>query len=166
MNRNKKGPKWFVSRQSYWGVDEEEGTIVEVAQGGLDYANPDMLGAKWPHLGEGKEFSDPREAVTAAIAICEEWKKTNPNARVAMGATGGNTLPFEGQEYDVLHKRAEDIYEKLPKCAECGDLLGDETFTHDYADDDKFCREYCAEKNHGKYLEDMLPDDEEREDES
>lgn len=162
--RGKKGPKWFVSRQSYWGMCEGDGTIVEVASGGSDYANPDMLGAKWPHLGEGKEFNDPREAVEAAIAICEEWKKTDPNAHVAMGATGGMTLYFEWQEYDVLRQKAEDIYSKLPKCAECADLLGDETYSHEYADDDKFCREYCAEKNHGKYLEDMLPDDEEKED--
>jgi len=149
-----KGPKFFVSRQNYWGMCEGDGTIVEVAQGGSDYANPDMLGVRWAHLGEGKEFSDPREAVDAAIAICEEWKKTDPNAHVAMGSTMGFTMYFEWEEYDSLRQKAEELYQKLPKCDECGGLMGDETFTHDYAlgTDEKFCREYCAEENYRKIV--------------
>jgi hypothetical protein len=151
----KKAPKWFVSRQNYWGMCEGDGTIVEVVSGGCDYANPDMLGVKWPELGEGKEFTDPREAVEAAIAICEQWKKTDPNAHVAMGSTLGFTNYFEWEEYDVLRKKAEDIYEKLPKCDECGGLMGDENFTHDLAmgTDEKFCREYCAEENYRKQVQ-------------
>ena len=39
--------KYFVSRQSYWG--EEEPLVVEIAHGGLDYANADML-------SDGPEF--------------------------------------------------------------------------------------------------------------
>lgn len=161
-------PKWFVSRQDYWGMCEGDGTIVEVASGGIDYANPDMLVAKWPELGEGKEFTDPREAVEAAIAICEQWKKTDHNAHVAMGATGGNTLYFEWEEYDALRKRAEELYEKLPKCDECGGLMGNETFTHDYAigTDEKFCREYCAEEAYRKIVIQDQEDAEKEDDES
>lgn len=154
--------KYFVSRQNYWDRCAPEASVVEVVIGGSDYANADMLGVKWPHLGEGKEFSDPREAVEAAIAICEEWKKEDEYASVGMGATLGFTMSFDGEDYDTLRKRAEEMYQKLPKCAQCGELLGKETYTHDYADqDEKFCREYCAEKNYQSYQE---PEDAEHED--
>lgn len=145
--------KWFVSRQDYWGVCEGDGTIVEVVSGGVDFANPDMLGVKWPHLGEGKEFNDPREAVSAAIAICEEWKKTDPNAHVAMGGTLGFTCYMEWEEYDVLRLKAEELWEKLPKCAECGGILGKKTYTHDLSDGAEFCRTYCAEEDYRKCIE-------------
>lgn len=155
------GMKFFVSRQQYWGVEEEEGTVVEVAYGGLDYANPDMLGTKWRELGEGKEFTDPREAVEAAIRVCDAWRKAGcPHAKVAMGSTGGCTIPFEPKEYDACRARAAELFEKLPKCAECGELLGTETFTHDLVmDDEKFCREYCAEKNYNACNETEEEDD-------
>ncbi len=150
MPRQRKGPKFFVSRQRYWGVDEEEGTVVEIAYGGSDYANPDMLTTAYGIMGEGKEYHDPREAVEAAIRVCDAWRADGEtNAKVAMGATGGNTIPFEPKTYDEARKRAEELYEKLPKCAECGEPLGDETFSHDLTcDDEKFCSERCAEKNY------------------
>jgi len=145
----KEGQKFFVSRQRYYGVDEDEGTVVEIAYGGLDYANPDMLGTKWPHLGEGKEFSDPREAVEAAIRVCDAWRVSGEsNAKVAMGATGGNTIPFEPKEYDEARARAEELYEKLPKCDQCGEVLGKQTYSHDLDDQGKFCSEHCADKNY------------------
>lgn len=149
-NRRKSGVKFFVSRQQYWGVEEEEGTVVEVAYGGLDYANPDMLTTRWRELGEGKEFTDPREAVEAAIQVCDAWRKAGcPLAKVAMGSTGGCTIPFEPKEYDEARARAVEIFEKLPKCAECGETLGSETFTHEFVmDDELFCSGNCAEKNY------------------
>jgi len=157
---NKKGgQKFFVSRQQYWGVEEEEGTVVEIAYGGSDYANPDMLGAKWPRLGEGQEFSDPREAVEAAIAVCNAWRAAGcPHAKVAMGSTGGCTIPFEPKTYEECQARAEEIFEKLPKCDECADPLGKDTFSHDLDDDSKFCSEHCAEKNYWNLREQELPE--------
>jgi hypothetical protein len=146
--------KFFVSRQKYWGVEPEEGTIVEISIGGIDFANPDMLGFLWPNLGEGKEFTDPREAVEAAIAICDVWKLREPNAKVACGWTAGNTLPFDSETYDVLREFAEKTYDKLPKCEECGCLLGKRTYTHELCmDNEKFCREYCADENYRKHIE-------------
>jgi hypothetical protein len=143
--------RFFVSRQQYWG--EENPYTVEIACGGLNYANPDMLGVRWANLGEGKEFSDPEEAVEAAIAICEQWRKTQPEAQVAMGHTGGNTLPFEGEEFDSLRLRAKKLKDELPKCDQCGGLLGKDTYTHELAfDGEKFCREYCAEKHYNEIL--------------
>jgi hypothetical protein len=140
---------FFVSRQHYWGVDEEDAYIVEIAMGGTDYANPDMLTPKWRHLGEGKEYTDPKEAVEAAIRVCDAWRASGEtNAKVAMGSTGGNTLPFEPKEYEEARKRAQELYDKLPKCDQCGDLIDsdDETYTNEM--DETFCSEVCADKNY------------------
>jgi len=159
--------KFFVSRQNYYDRCAPESSVVEVAIGGLDYANPDMMGVKWRYLGEGKEFTDPREAVEAAIAICEEWRKTDEYAMVGMGATMGFTLSFDGQEYDVLRKKAQDMYDKLPKCAQCNDLLGTDTYTHDLVyDDEKFCSTNCAEKSYDFAMSSDVGDQPEEEDES
>ena len=92
---------YFVSRQCYWGV--EDPYVVEVASGGLDYANPDMLGVKYKRLGEGKEYLDPREAVQAAIAISRAWTETDgAPLPVAYGATGGMTMPLRTPESPPL----------------------------------------------------------------
>lgn len=141
--------KIFVSRQKYWGVEEEDGTVVECAIGGSDYANPDMLVAKWPSLGEGKEFNNPIEAVEAAIEICNEWRRTDPNAKVALGHTGGNTLPFDAEEtYDRVQARAQKMYDKMPKCEHCGDILGKVKYGYEYGEYD-CCSEQCADARYG-----------------
>lgn len=96
---------WFVSRQQYWGVEPEDGQYtVEIAYGGRDYANPDMLVPQYP--GEGEEYTDPRKAVEAARRISEFWSHGFPYIAefigVAYGCTGGDTIPFE-------HEPIEDI---------------------------------------------------------
>lgn len=137
--------KWFVSRQSYWGVEPEDQYCVEIARGGLIYTNPDMLVSKYD--GEGEEYADPREAVEAALKIRDAWKKDDPDLtiNVAHGATMGFTIPFEGDGDEALKKWAETEYENLPKCDQCGELIEEEYKLFDY-EDFKFCREYCAEK--------------------
>jgi hypothetical protein len=151
--------KFYVSRQRYYGVDEDEGTIVEVAAGGSDYANPDQLGCKWRNLGEGRTFEDPMEACECAIQICEAWRASGEkNAKVGMGSTGGFTLPFDGQDYDTLRQRAQAWHDKLPKCDMCGELLGEKTWrSPEDWDDSRFCREYCAEK-HWRQCQEMCDD--------
>lgn len=139
--------KWFVSRQSYWGVDPDDQNVVEIAQGGLNYANPDMLVSKY--AGEGEEYTDPREAVNNAIEIAKQWQKDQPKLKIsiASGYTGGNTIPFEASSVEELKAWAEKTYEELPKCDQCGDLLPEEYYiAHGDPDLGKFCREYCADK--------------------
>lgn len=149
--------KYFVSRQMYWGVDPEEGTVVEVAAGGTSMAGSDMLVPKWKYLGEGREFKDPREAAEAAINICNEWRKTNPDAKVAMGYSGGFTIPFEPSSYEELQERAEKAYNNLAKCTQCGEILGRETYTNDLVmDDEKFCSQGCAENNYQKQMAERM----------
>jgi len=133
--------KWFVSRQCYWGV--EDPYVVEIAAGGLDYANPDMLCEKYP--GEGVEYTDPREAVETALSIAEAWKKDDPNITigVAAGFTGGNTLPFEPESAKELRAWAERIFKKLPRCTQCGELLSEERYL-DGCDEPTLCSSRCA----------------------
>ncbi len=135
---------WFVSRQCYWGVEEDEANVVEIALGGLDYANADMLCEKYE--GEGEEYRDPREAIKAALKIAEQWKKDQSDLTigVAHGCTGGMTMPFEASEVEELQKWADEQYEKLPKCDQCGELI--ETKYTLAEDDVEFCSEYCAEQ--------------------
>ena len=96
---------FFVSRQSYWPDGQ---LTVEIAGGGLDYANPDMLVEEYKHLGEGKEFDDPVEATEAAIEIARAWRRDAPGKciGVASGYTGGCTIPFEPSTQKDLLKWA------------------------------------------------------------
>lgn len=140
--------KYFVSRQCYRNV--EDPNVVEIAGGGFDYANPDMLVEAYP--GEGEEYDDPREAVKVALAIAVAWKKDRPNLAigVAHGHTGGMTMPFEPsaeKELKAWATETHEAHEALPKCDHCGDVLGDETYT-DAVGDFKFCREYCVEQHY------------------
>jgi hypothetical protein len=139
---------YFVSRQKYWGVEPEDCHTVEIASGGRDYANPDMLVPKFS--GEGIEYVNPVEAVDAALVIAEQWKQILPPGtiiNVAHGFTAGGTLPFEGDTPEQLKTWAKQAMEKLPKCDQCGEILGKEKYhLTDDPDAGTFCSEYCAEK--------------------
>lgn len=144
--------KWYVSRQCYWGVDEDEQNVVEIALGGLDYANPDMLADKYE--GEGETYTDPVEAVEASLKIAELWHKDSPELiiSVAHGCTGGMTMPFESDGQKELRTWAKETLEALPKCDRCGAVLPEEHYTVPYLDDEKFCREYCAEERTSEFF--------------
>lgn len=138
---------WTVSRQHQWPDGD---LVVEISAGGLDYCNPDAFCAKYP--GELQEYTDPREAVETAMSIALAWQpETKAEVHIAVGATGGFTMPFEGESltdetFARLAKWAEEQYEKLDKCAQCGDLLGTDRYgSHDMGEYD-CCSEYCAEQ--------------------
>lgn len=139
---------YFVSRQRYWPAGTP---VVEVAMGGLDYANPDMLCETYRHLGEGKEYTDPREAVEAAIMVCKAWRKDGGrSAKVAYGSTGGFTLPFEPSTFRQAREWADKLYGRAAKCDHCGDMLGNGrhdrwTLAFPYDDDGAYCSENCAD---------------------
>lgn len=136
--------KYFVSRQHYYYSGE---CMVEIACGGLDYANADMLVEKY--VGEGEEYADPREAAIAAIEVCKDWRKDDQkDAKVTVVSTGGFSLEGEGMTFAQVKEWAEKAYEKLPKCDYCGELLGKETWQNEESDwtGFTFCREYCAEQ--------------------
>jgi len=147
--------KWYVSRQSYWGVDDP--LVVEIAYGGLDYANPDMLSDPdriYRYLGCDQEYSNPFEAIRAAFKIRKRWESFWKEEmhyacpRIEIGGTGGNTLPFE--EYPLnadLCRWARMEFDKLERCQRCGEPLGDEHWTL-WGDESfgKFCSRFCAEE--------------------
>lgn len=94
--------KYFVSRQMYWPFGDK---VIEIAEGGVDYANPDMLVVGFPELGEGVEYDDPREALEAAFRIRDAW----PGSRIEVGCTHGYTMPFEEHPSDEeLREWAKD----------------------------------------------------------
>lgn len=151
---------YFVSRQIYWGVEPEDSHVVEIAHGGRDYANPDMLVPKY--ADEGSEFENPVEAVEAALAIAEQWKYDAPTIKIniAHGFTGGGTLPFEPESEKELRTWAAEAWETLPKCHYCGKVLG-KTKYHITEDPDlgEFCSEYCAETAARELEESLEVDD-------
>lgn len=133
---------YTVTRQLQW----PDGTyVVEVSSGGIDYTNPDALGAQYP--GEFQTFADPLEAAKCAIDICEKWRGDGcPQAAVGHGATGGMTIPFDTCSYEDLLGWATTRRVRMPKCDRCGDPLGERYYTHPDLPDQRFCREYCAEE--------------------
>jgi len=141
---------WFVSRQIYWGVDEEDSRCVEIAYGGSDYANSDMLVKQYE--GEGVEYNDPRAALNAATAIRDAWiADCNKDTviRIDHGFTGGSTMPFLDTRTDEeLFQWAENEYAELPKCDECGEVRSKDDYYRFYDDepDGKYCDEACANK--------------------
>lgn len=135
--------KFFVSRQLEW---PDANLLVEVVCGGQDFANPGMLTVRWKSLGEGQEFTNPVEAAEAAIKIRDAWKAVEvEEIEITFGATGGMTLSLPRMKDKELLAKAEEILESLPKCAQCSEVLGKETFTHDLSDEDKFCSSNCSE---------------------
>ena len=146
--------KYFVNRQCYWG--EEDPNVVEIAAGGCDYANADMLsdGPEFRRLGSGEEYIDPREALEAAIAIRDEWNKSGEDCRIEHGFTGGYTMPFgEYPTDDELREWAQKTWDAIEKCPMCGDPLPDKRnrWTLTEWPDDEYCSEYCADKAYYDY---------------
>lgn len=133
---------YTVTRQRQW---PEGIPVVEVSAGGIDYANPDALVAKYP--GEFETYDDPVEAVEVAIKICRAWRKDGTSrARVGIGATGGMTMPFEAISFKVAREWAKKKLEEMPKCDRCGNVLPKHYYRRLDDDDRRFCSEYCAEE--------------------
>jgi len=143
-------PTYVVSRQApYYQAPL---LSVEIAAGGYDYCGADMLGAKYPELGEGRVYDDPRAAAKAAIQILEQWQKDEPGKQIviAHGYTHGlfTELPESTVEEAILWAEAE--WEDITRCDRCGDpvpknwwhaeeLLGEEIFCSDR------CSQYALE---------------------
>ncbi len=159
--------KYFVSRQSYWG--EEEPLVVEIAQGGCDFAGSDMLadGPEFRKLGSCEEYTDPREALAAAFRIKEAWEHMlyldgdHDPVRIETGFTAGFTMPFTSYPSDDdLRKWAQEEWDKLPKCDWCGEAItGDAWMLWEYVDS-KFCSQYCADEFWADQQEEEEADDE------
>lgn len=124
--------------------------VVEISQGGIDYTGADALCQKY--AGEFETFQGMTPAVEAAIEIAEAWKKdTKDPIYISHGCSHGMGLSFDEEEateevYASLRQFAKEFDEKLPRCAQCGELLGKDRYgSHDVGEYD-CCSEYCAEQ--------------------
>lgn len=142
-----------VTRQHRWSDGLK---IVEVSQGGIDYANPDALAKKWQ--GEFEEFTGMTDAVEAAIGIAKAWQETTTDQIfIGVGATHGMTMEFDAlsltdENFDALLSKAEKFDENLPRCGHCGDILTGRHCYHELSDD-RFCSDYCAEQDYEQMFE-------------
>jgi hypothetical protein len=142
-----------VTRQHRWSDGLK---IVEVSQGGIDYANPDALVKKWQ--GEFEEYTGMTAAVEAAIGIAKAWQETTTDQIfIGVGATHGMTMEFDAMSlndktFDQLLTEAEKFDENLPRCGHCGDALKGQNYRHDL-NEYKFCSEYCAEQDYEQMFE-------------
>ncbi len=140
--------KWYVNRQHYWGVDEDDAYMVEIAQGGSDYSNPDELVNRYP--GEGQEYYDPFEAAQAAVAIADAWQHDEPDKtiNIAYGYTMGHTMPFSPMTEEQVLEWGRKKRDSLPRCDRCGGFFDDpDKFWYLYDDQDagRFCSEICCD---------------------
>ena len=136
---------FVVTRQCYYYSSEN---IVEIAQGGRDYSGSDALSGKYP--GEFEEFIDLREAVEVAIDICRKWRKDGKKtAKVALGFNHGMCMEFEPTTFKDIIKTAKKWHDKQEKCPCCGEVIDPDnhyTLSYEYDMGDKYCSEYCCEK--------------------
>lgn len=144
-----------ITRQRQW---PDGNNVVEVSRGGIDYTNPDALGKLFK--GEFEEIADPREAIRTAIGIAKAWQLREPDTKIeiATGYTAGMTMPFSGEAvrlengewneplFDALQDKADEEYEKCPKCDHCGEILGKHQVTWNEDSSWKFCDTGCIER--------------------
>jgi hypothetical protein len=143
--------KFIVSRQYYFYSGEY---IVEIAYPSIDYTGPDMLVERYPEEGE---YSDPREALDAAIAIQKAWQADCPEESI--GITFGHFDSIEGEPEEIKNLRTEieKFYQELPKCDQCGKLLDENRTCMLWDDPDmgRYCSEQCAENALQEMVEDV-----------
>jgi len=138
-----------VTRQHRWPDGEK---IVEITQGGIDYSGSDALCKRY--AGEMEEYQGLTPATEAAIAIAKAWQADAPNddIQIAVGNTHGMGLhlseePATEEVFARMLAEAKQFDETLPRCVQCGDLLGKEKW-HPLdmdADDYPCCSEHCAD---------------------
>jgi hypothetical protein len=59
-----------------------------------------------------------------------------------------------------LESWSHEEYKSLPKCGECGSILGGDVYTHQLCSSNLFCKQDCADANYHEAME-KLKDEEE-----
>jgi hypothetical protein len=107
--------------------------------------------ARYRRLGDGQEFVDPRDAADAALALRAQWAH-DIGKKVALSFGDADIGWSKSTRKDVL-AWAEKAFERADKCAECGKPLGKERWRPtEWAEDDEFCSEYCADKAYSAFM--------------
>ena len=134
--------KYFVNCQHQYYSGNY---LVEIAYPDQDSIGSDMLATNYADEGE---YSDPREALEAAIKVRDALQVDYPKEKIGIAFGRFDMVEGEAQDLEELRAEIEKHYESLPKCDRCGKLRNeDETYTI-YSDPSfgKFCSEYCAEE--------------------
>jgi hypothetical protein len=149
--------KYVVTRQHYYYSGAR---VVEVETGGWDCVGPGALSAIYLWAGEGGEYADPREAARVAYDVWKAWNQTLNGSTTAVpiqfswGSTMGMGTEHDPQDTDEddnpvyltaiqMFMLADEAAENLPKCDQCGDVLGDEVYDLDGDDSWGFCSWEC-----------------------
>lgn len=95
---------------------------------------------------DSDKYITPFQAVNQARSIRRTW--------IEEGATKVKIL-IDGQVLTLPQMESWAIkeYNSLPKCEECGKILGGDVFTHSLSGDKLFCTQTCADKNYSFVLE-------------
>lgn len=133
--------KYFVNCQHQYYSGNY---LVEIAYPDRDSMGSDMLATNYADEGE---YSDPREALEAAIKVREMLQADYPNETVGIAFGHFEMVEGEPQDMEELKAEIEKHYESLPKCDRCGKLIEDGSHVI-YGDPDfgEFCSEFCAEE--------------------
>ena len=134
--------KYFVNCQHQYYSGNY---LVEIAYPDQYSIGSDMLATNYADEGE---YSDPREALDAAIKVREALQADHPDEEIGIAFGHFDMVEGEPQDIDELRKDIEKHYESLPKCDHCGKPRDDKEFFVIYGDPDygKFCSESCAEE--------------------
>jgi hypothetical protein len=86
---------------------------------------------------EASEISSPFDAFNIALAMRRLWK----DAAKIRFFIDGQVLTAKQAENWALYE-----YKSLPKCSECGKILGGSIYTNNILDGDLYCKQSCADK--------------------
>lgn len=141
----------FITRQSYW--HESGAYAVEIAAT-LDTSGPDALVAKY--AGEMEEYTNPMEAVEAAIHIADKWgEDTDEIIPVAISMAGDIVYPSLDDGFDTsdpaemttLRAWAQEKFDAMPKCDRCGSVENVTTWhNYDIGAEVQACGQFCADE--------------------
>jgi len=97
-------------------------------------------------------IASPFLAVQQALKQKRLWKESGIK---------GIRLLIDGQVMTTAQAESwqRNEYQSLPKCQECGSLLGEEVYTHQFCGDNLFCSQCCADQNYHENME-KLKDEE------
>lgn len=165
---------YIVTRQANYGTDPIDEYMVQLSDGGWDHVGPGKLVEQYIEQGEDSEHDDPRQALEACIRVAEAWTRDTGVPKYIEYSYGSAAwiIPFAVETYNEGRARAEEEFENLPKCDECGKVLS--TNKRDIwravepellLDDEAYCSEFCANSAIQEALKDLHLDEEEEESE-
>lgn len=143
---------FYLTQQRYWH-DEEGRNCLELASQ-LDAVSPGCIEFI-------TESDDPREIALKAIQLQDYYfTDKNEDWPITIGTVLCYGNPDDGLCVEEVKLWGERHYKALDKCDRCGELLGKTWFVHDFADEERFCSEHCADEAYRDFYEENIDDEE------